>query len=190
MAKSDCDIQFKAKRTGITVEQLRAIMPRLTLAKAEEYLPYLNEAAEEFEINTPKRWAAFLAQIAHESGELRYWTELASGDAYEGRVSLGNLQKGDGRKFKGRSPIQLTGRANYRLASKALDLDLLENPERAADPDVGFRIAAWFWKIHGLNELADKGLFDTITKIINGGYNGKPQRDAYWATAKKVLEVA
>jgi len=176
-----------ASTNGVSVEQLRQIMPNLSLEKAEAYLPYLNKAMAEANIDTPERQAAFLAQLAHESGEFRYMEEIASGKAYEGRADLGNTQPGDGERFKGRGPIQLTGRANYQAASDALGIDLVNNPERAADPDVGFRTAAWFWTTRGLNELADKGDFLGITRKINGGTNGLADRQAYYERALQVL---
>jgi predicted chitinase/cell envelope opacity-associated protein A len=172
---------------GVSLQQLRRIMPNLSEAKAQQYLPHLNAAMAEAGINTPKRQAAFLAQLAHESGEFRYMEEIASGAAYEGRKDLGNTHPGDGVRFKGRGPIQLTGRANYAAAGKALGLDLVNNPKRAADPDVGFRTAAWFWTTHGLNKLADSGNFREITHRINGGYNGEASRESYYRRALSAL---
>jgi putative chitinase len=141
----------------------------------------------EASINNRMRQAAFIAQLAHESGELRYFEEIASGAQYEGRTDLGNTQPGDGRRYKGRGPIQLTGRSNYRAAGAALGIDLERYPERAADLDVGFRVAAWFWTSRGLNGLADAGDFRGITKRINGGYNGLSAREAYYHRALSVL---
>jgi predicted chitinase len=172
---------------GVSLAQLRKIMPNLSAAKAEQYLPHLNKAMAEAGINTPKRQAAFLAQLAHESAEFRYMEEIASGAAYEGRKDLGNTQPGDGKRFKGRGPIQLTGRANYTAASKALGIDLVNNPTRAADPDVGFRTAAWFWNTRNLNSYADSGNFKELTRRINGGYNGLADRQKYYARALDVL---
>ncbi|WP_395812024.1 LysM peptidoglycan-binding domain-containing protein [Archangium minus] len=172
---------------GVSLAQLRQIMPNLSQAKAEQYLPHLNRAMAEAGINTPKRQAAFLAQLAHESGEFRYMEEIASGAAYEGRRDLGNTQPGDGVRFKGRGPIQLTGRANYRAAGQALGIDLENNPKRAADPDVGFRTAAWFWNSRNLNSYADAGNFREVTRRINGGYNGLASREAYYQRALNVL---
>jgi len=172
---------------GVSLEQLMAIMPKLSRAKAEAYLPHLNAAMAEAKIDTPKRKAALLAQLAHESAEFRYFEEIASGAAYEGRKDLGNTQPGDGKRFKGRGPIQLTGRANYRAAGKALGLDLENNPTLAATPEVGFRTAAWFWTTRDLNKYADAGQFDTITRRINGGLNGKKSRDYYHNKAKAIL---
>jgi predicted chitinase/LysM repeat protein len=172
---------------GVSLQQLQAIMPNLPSGRAQQMLPYLNTAMKEANINTPRRQAAFLAQLAHESVELRYFEEIASGAAYEGRSDLGNTQPGDGVRFKGRGPIQLTGRSNYRAAGQALGIDLENNPTRAADPDVGFRTAAWFWNSRNLNSYADAGNFDAITLRVNGGYNGKASRDAYYQRALSVL---
>ncbi len=171
----------------LTREQLRGIMTRLSVARADECLPCLDAAMREADITTPQRQAAFLAQLAHESGELRFFEELASGEAYEGREGLGNTQKGDGPRYKGRGPIQLTGRANYRAAGRALGIDLEAEPTRAAAVDVGFRVAGWFWNTRGLNALADAGNFREITRRINGGYNGLEHREAYYRRALDLL---
>ncbi len=172
---------------GVTEAQLRQIMPGLSADKAKQYLPHINKAMAEAGINTKQRQAAFLAQLGHESGGLRYMEEIASGAAYEGRRDLGNTQPGDGTRFKGRGPIQLTGRANYAAAGKALGLDLVNNPRQAASPEVGFRTAAWFWNSRNLNNLADQGDFRGITKRVNGGYNGLADREAYYRRALNTL---
>lgn len=177
----------KGDTNGISLQELKRIMPTLPDDKAQQYLPYLNSAMNEAKITTPERRAAFLAQLAHESGQLKYMEEIASGSAYEGRSDLGNTQPGDGTRYKGRGPIQLTGRANYAAASKALGVDLVNNPERAADPDVAFRIATWYWDSRNLNSFADRGDFSSITYRINGGYNGAADRNQYWASAKDAL---
>jgi predicted chitinase len=174
---------------ALSVKQLRAVMQHLSEERAGQFLKPLNDAMKEFEINTPKRQAAFLAQIAHESGELKYMEEIASGEAYEGRASLENTQTGDGKRYKGRGPIQLTGRGNYRKAGAALKLDLEGKPELAAEPANGCRISGWFWKTHGLNELADKDEFRQITRRINGGYNGEARREEFFKRAKDALKV-
>lgn len=172
---------------GVSVDELQRIMPNLSRDKAEAYLPHLNRAMAEANINTPQRQSAFLAQLAHESGQLQYMEEIASGAAYEGRSDLGNTQPGDGTRFKGRGPIQLTGRANYAAASRDLGIDLVNNPERAADPDVAFRIATWYWGSRDLNQYADAGNFSAITYRINGGYNGAADRNQYYQRAQSVL---
>ena len=149
---------------------LKKAIPAATWANIDKFLSPLNQAMEDHNINTPMRIAHFLAQIAWESGSLKYVEEIASGSAYEGRKDLGNTEPGDGVRFKGRGLIQITGRTNYKKYGDSLGLDfthdwkwrLLTEPFYAADS------AAWFWETHGLNELADKDEFTKITKIING----------------------
>ncbi len=174
---------------NLTAAQLRAVMPHLPAERVGEFLGPLNRVMTRYGITTPLRRAAFLAQLAHESGELRYMEELASGDAYQGRKDLGNTQPGDGVRYKGRGLIQLTGRFNYRGAGQALGLDLEGQPELAARPAVGCRVAGWFWDTHGLNGPADRGDFEAITRTINGGLRGQPQREAYYRKALEVLKA-
>jgi putative chitinase len=173
----------------LDVKALRQIMPLLSPVRAIEFLQPLNDAMEIHEISTLERQAAFLAQIAHESGELAYMQEIASGAAYEGRKDLGNVEPGDGVKFKGRGPIQITGRANYRLCSLDLydDERLLDTPSLLEQPFDGCMGSAWFWKHHGLNELADARDFVEITRRINGGMNGFTARETYYKRALEVL---
>jgi len=173
--------------SDISLATLRAVMPQLAEAKAKLYLPLLNSAMAEAGITTPQRQAAFLAQLAHESGQFRYMQEIASGSAYEGRRDLGNVNPGDGQLYKGRGPIQLTGRDNYRAAGEALGLDLESNPRQAAEPSVGFRTAAWYWNSRDLNTYADSGDFREITRRINGGYNGMADRQRYYDAARQAL---
>ena len=167
---------------------LLKIMPHAK-SRVQDFLEPLNAAMREFHINTPVRQAAFLAQIAHESGELRYVKEIASGAAYEGRKDLGNTQSGDGMRYKGRGLIQITGRNNYAECGKAMGVDLITNPELLETNDLACRSAAWFWASRGLNDLSDRGDFERITKRINGGYNGLKERQAYHARAKRALGV-
>lgn len=156
----------------ITSAMLKRIMPKCPAP--DLYAPLLSEAMVEAEITTVTRAAAFLAQLAWESGDLRYMEELADGTAYEGRSDLGNTQPGDGRRYKGRGPIQLTGRSNYRAAGLWFGLPLEQDPALAAKPSVGFRVAAWYWKSRGLNELADANDFRGITRRINGAAKDGP----------------
>ncbi len=172
----------------ITGAQLQSIMP-FAKARIPSFVAPLNGAMHEFHINSPIRQAAFIAQIAHESGELRYVEEIASGIAYEYRKDLGNTQPGDGMKFKGRGLIQITGRNNYHECGKALGVDLITNPELLETNDLACRSAAWFWASRGLNDRADMGDFERITKRINGGLNGYQERLAYHARAKMALGV-
>lgn len=170
----------------ITIEQLQAIMP-YARSRAAVFLPALNDAMAEFGIDTATRQAAFLAQVCHESGSLRYVRELASGAAYEGRTDLGNTEPGDGVRFKGRGLIQITGRANYAECGAVLGLPLEEQPELLEQVGPACRSAAWFWSSRGLNAVADRRDFRLITRRINGGLNGFADRLAAWERAEAVL---
>ncbi len=172
--------------SALTLAQLLAIMP-LARARADAFLAPLNAAMLEFGITTPARQASFLSQVGHESGQLRYVRELASGQAYEGRADLGNTQRGDGVRFRGRGLIQVTGRTNYAACGKALGLDLLAKPELLEQTVNACRSAGWFWQAKGLNALADAGDQVKVTRRINGGTNGLAERLALFAVAQRVL---
>ncbi len=133
----------------------------------------------------------FLAQVGHESGGLHWlreiWGPTATQQRYEGRADLGNTQPGDGSKFRGRGLIQTTGRSNYEATGDALGLPLLDHPELLETPTNAARSAAWFWKSHGLNDLADEGDFMRITRRINGGLNGYDKRVALYEQAQGVV---
>ncbi|MGZ8172568.1 MAG: glycoside hydrolase family 19 protein [Methylobacter sp.] len=174
----------------LTIKQLAAIMPHSSIANRERFIAPLNAAMAEFDINTPARVASFLAQIAHESGSLKYVREIASGIAYEGRKDLGNVHYGDGKRFRGRGLIQITGRANYLECGKGLNLDLIAHPELLEQPVNACRSATWFWNVHGCNELADVGLFETITRKINGGFTHQKERMAFYDAAQRALTLA
>ena len=179
----------------ITESQLRQIMPNLPGAKAQQLLPHLNEAMAAYGIGTAMRTAAFVAQLAHESGEFRWMEEIWGPTAAQRRYEppsdlaarLGNRQAGDGKRFKGRGPIQITGRFNYEKYGDLLGVDLVAQPERAATPEVAFAVAGLYWKSRGLNELADQPDFKEITRRINGGFNGLVDRQKYYERAKAVL---
>jgi putative chitinase len=168
-----------------------AVATGATLARATAFQPIIDLAALDFDIDTPARKAAFLAQVGHESGGMKWLVELwgptPAQARYEGRIDLGNSQKGDGFKYRGRGLIQVTGRSNYKAASMAMATDFVEDPDLLAQPEYAVRSAMWFWQSHGLNERADKGEFEKITRIINGGLNGFAERQALWAKAKKVF---
>lgn len=158
-------------------------------------------------IDTPLRKAAFLAQIGHESGGLRYSTELwgptPTQARYEGRADLGNTQPGDGKRFRGHGLIQITGRFNHarmrdRLGEKfptRIVPDFEADPEALALPEWAALSAADFWDDHKLNDWADKGDFDGVSDIINrgrktakeGDANGYGDRLALYYVARKVL---
>ena len=171
----------------MTKQQLQSIFKEASPSLVDKFLDPLNRVVDEFEINTPQRIRMFLAQIGHESGQLRYVKELASGEAYEGRADLGNTAPGDGVRYKGRGLIQITGKRNYALCSLGLDLALLENPDLLEQPLNAARSAGWFWKNNNLNALCDLNLFKELTKRINGGYNGYADRYKLYQRAFDVI---
>jgi putative chitinase len=142
---------------------------------------------ERCELSTANRQAHFLAQCAHESDHFKTTTEYATGAAYEGRQDLGNTQPGDGRRFKGRGLIQLTGRYNYEQASKALGRDFVTDPEIVAKFPAAADVSGWFWSTHKINRHADADDIKAATKAVNGGLLGLDSRVAYLAQAKRAL---
>ena len=163
---------------------------RLASEEANAHAGALYPAMEQFDINTPQRAAACIAQFAHETGGWRWLKELGSPSyfkRYDGRQDLGNVYPGDGARFPGRGYIQLTGRNHYALEAKASGLPLLDNPELLEEKPVAAMASCRWWKRHQLNELADQNRFIAITRIINGGINGLEDRKAKWKIAKTIL---
>lgn len=193
----------------ITLEQLRTIMP-FAGPRAAVFLDPLNSAMEEFGIDTPVRAGMFLANVAHESGSLRYTLEIANGVAYNGRRDLGNTSDQalkiaaehgttPGPMWRGRGLIQVTGFNNYFSCSLALygdPLHLIHHPEALELPGAAARSAAWFWWQAKLNAVADAGDFDGVCDIINRGRKtaaigdaiGYDDRASAWSRAQRVLK--
>ncbi len=170
------------------------VAPRFSGAKAASQreiisaiAPVFGTTLDSYHINTRLRIAHFMAQVTHECAGFRTTEEFASGAAYEGRVDLGNSVLGDGKRYKGRGLIQLTGRDNYRRIGEVLDLPLENKPELAADPVTSLRIACEYWKSKSLNELADGDDLIRITRRVNGGLNGLEDRRNYLKRAKREL---
>lgn len=197
----------------ITEQQLLQILPNARPV-AGIFVPALNRAMARWKIDSPVRQAAFIAQVGHESGQLRRLVENLNYSAealvrtwpsrftaqnagvytrqpekianrvYGGRMGNGPEASGDGWRYRGRGLIQLTGRDNYRAAGQVLGLPLLEKPELLEQPEHAAQSAAWWWATHGLNELADAGRFSDIGSIIN---TGKPGRVPHGAAERKAL---
>lgn len=182
---------------------LRVIAPTGKASIIAAVAPHLVPAFEPAGIVTPLRAAHFLAQAAHECDGFKtleeYWGPTPAQRKYEGNRRLGNTQKGDGVRFKGRGIFQLTGRANYRRIGAALGLPLEETPELAADPRVSVLVAVNYWATRkwrgeSLNSYADADRIDAISMAINGvnkhgEANGMPSRREYLARAKRALNV-
>jgi putative chitinase len=179
----------------ITSQQLLQILPNAG-NQADVFASALNLAMDRYQINTQLRIAAFIAQVGHESGQFRHVRELG-GNQYLSKYDTGTLAKrlgntpeadGDGQKFRGRGLIQITGYDNYLACSKSLfgDDRLLRTPELLEQAEWAAASAAWFWDSRRLNELADVGRFEAITRRINGGTNGLAEREKFYQRALKV----
>lgn len=155
------------------------------------FYPFLDTGMRQFEIEGRLREAAFIATIAHESGELQYtaeiWGPSHAQEGYEGRADLGNNVAGDGKRFRGRGLIEITGRANYQEISDALLIDYVSEPERMELPPDAALSACWWWDKHGLNDIADRSDFERVTRVVNGGMNGWESRYDYYKQALAVL---
>ena len=198
----------------LTANQFSQLFPNCK--DPEGWVEAMNEVFPKYEINTPKRIAAFIAQCGHESGGWRTFSEnlnysakaldavfgkyfvRAGRDAndyarqpekianivYAGRMDNGDTNSGDGWRYRGRGPIQLTGKANYSAFSKDMNVDAVDNPDQVAeDKEMALMSAIWFWNKNGLNRYADSSDIKTMTKRINGGYIGLEDRIHHWKVA-------
>ena len=176
---------------AITLEQLSYIMKGAKSSVVELHLPFVNNCMNMFDINTPLRIQHFLSQCGHESGSLKYMHEIASGAEYEGRKDLGNIYPGDGEKFRGRGPIQLTGRSNYTAFFGYLGRpELIDSPEiLEEDYSLAWQASGWFWTIYAkINKWADADNAEKVTRKVNGGLNGYADRLQYLKRAKEVIK--
>lgn len=176
------------------VEQL--IQLGATDANAHKYITHLNKAITRYGISAPIRMAHFLAQLFHESGCLRYSEEIASGEAYEGREDLGNKLPGDGKLFKGRGLIQITGRLTYVSYGAYLGENIQDTPQIVASPQYATDSAGWFWSRFkkdksgkNLSDFADADNFLRITYFVNGGFNGVADRLKYLKKAYGIFGI-
>lgn len=198
----------------ITEHHLSRLFPNAG-AHARTFAPWLSAAALKYQISTRARVAAFLAQVGHESGQLkrmvenlnytaqalqRTWpkrfdaalaAQVAGKPVQIANIAygkrMGNSAPGDGWKYRGRGLIQVTGKENYLACGEALGLDLVLYPEWLEQPEYAALSAGWYWSANGLNELADAGEFEAITRRINGGMSGQGERLALYGEAQAML---
>lgn len=180
----------------ITLDQLNAIMPNAK-ARAPRFIDHLNKCMNTFDIDSVQRMASFLAQVAHESMQLLYVQELASGDKYENRKDLGNTHAGDGRLFRGHGLIQITGRFNHQACANAFKMNLLDFMVWVIQDEGATMASGWWWYDNHANMVADTGDELAVSRLVNCGSahskctpNGLDKRLAYKAVALKVLKEA
>lgn len=166
-------------------------------ARADLWADWLNEAMVLWGITERLDVACFLAQVGHESGRLKYakeiWGNTRAQRKYEGRKDLGNTKPGDGKRFMGHGPIQITGRANHRKATAWIRKVVPTAPDFEANPDLltlprwGSLAAGAFWAWNNLSALGRLGAITKTTRVVNGGYNGLADRKAIFQRLLKVL---
>lgn len=169
--------------------KLHHVCPHGHLSILQGFAAAMPACIDEAALTTPLRQAYFLSQTCEESAGLQTTVEYGSGHEYEGRHDLGNTHPGDGPLFKGRGLIQLTGRANYALYGHILGVDLIANPQLAADFPLAARTAALYWKTRNINVHADANDIVRVTESVNGGVNGLASRKQYLTLAKQVLGI-
>lgn len=176
-----------------------ALGDSLPLERYAALLPAVRDGLRKSECDNPRRVAQWLAQIGHESAGLRYMEELADGSAYEGRQDLGNIYPGDGRRFKGHGPIQITGRENHRQVSEwAFQRGLVptptyfaDNPDELGSDTFAFLGASWYWTVargDQINAAADREDHETVCRLINGGLHGYEDRVQRYHRALQVAD--
>lgn len=182
---------------------LQKLFPSLKREKADRYAPHYSAALELGDITTRARLCAFVAQQGHESSDLKHlreiWGPTPAQARYDVRTDLGNTPErdGDGKKYMGRGGLQRTGLKNYLRFQQATGIPVVDNPELLEKPEHAFASDALFWKDNKLNRLADQltlrgdakdlATLDKITKRINGGYNGRVDRQRRYLVAIATL---
>lgn len=200
---------------NFTKEKLAAIIKRNPYPA--QWFDALNEILPDYEIDTVKRVAAFVAQCAHESAEFtalqenlnyraesltKIWPkrfpaaiaaqyarrpEAIANRAYADRMGNGPESSGDGWRYRGRGLIQLTGRANYQQFADSIGAKIEQIPEYLETFQGAVQSACWFWESNNLNVLADAGDIRMLTKRINGGFIGLDDRIKHYHHALEVL---
>lgn len=175
---------------------MRAMGGSISFDRYRALLPAVTQALQESGCNTPERITMWLAQIGHESGGLKFMEEIADGSAYEGRADLGNTQPGDGRRFKGRGPIQVTGRHNYTKVSQwahsrglvPSPTFFVDSPEQLGTDKFSFLGAIWYWTVARpqINAMCDANDLEGVTRAINGGLNGLEDRKLRWQRCREI----
>lgn len=202
----------------LTVSQFSKLFPNCK--DAEGWVAAMNEVFPKYEINTPHRIAAFIAQCGHESGGWRVFSENLNYSAkaldslfgkyfakagrdsteyerqpekianviYANRMGNGDTASGEGFKYRGRGPIQLTGKDNYSAFSADMGVNVVDDPDQVAnDKKIALMSAIWFWNKNKLNQYADSGDIKTMTRRINGGFIGLEDRIHHYEEALKEL---
>lgn len=197
----------------MTPGQFQKAIGTLDAEKAALWHGPMVAAMERANVETPLRQAHFLAQIAHESGSLRWLQEIAPGSVitpaqrykyfedkygaghHRDALKMGNTEPGDGAKYFGRGPLQCTWKNNYRefgtwFSLKIRPVNAVLNPEVLLEPEVGAMFCAWYWMAKGINSLADADNLEGVTRKVNGGLTHIEDRRSRLVLAKRALAIA
>lgn len=169
-------------------EAMGGVLPR---ERYRELLPAFSDALQRCDCTTVNRVAMFCAQVGHESVSLKYMSEIwgPTSDqlSYQGR--MGNTAPGDGYRFRGSGPIQVTGRNNFTNLSRWAFANglvpsptfFVDNPDELRGDTYGFMGAIWYWTTQRpMNSYSDNMDIEGATYAINGGYNGLTDRRRRW----------
>lgn len=203
---------------NFSLAELQQMFPVTPRDKLIPLVPHLVSYCNKYGIDNTIRFTAFIAQVGHESAGLtalrenlnyskeglvkvfpRYFdvdtatlyehkSEKIANRVYANRMGNGDEQSGDGFKFCGRGLLQLTGKDNYASFAKWCGKTLDEAVAFLGTPEGAVASAVYFWVKNGLNVLADKGDFETLTKRINGGTNGLSERLKLYNKAKTIFK--
>lgn len=146
----------------------------------------LNYSATGLAATWPKRFANSDKSPNNVALSIARKPEQIANIVYANRMGNGDVSSGDGWKYRGRGLIQLTGKTNYDVCSKAIGIDIVNNPDKVTNPEVAVETACWFWKRNNLSHLANEGDFERVTRLINGGVHGLESRLNYY---KKLLTI-
>lgn len=171
----------------LTLNQLEEAAPYTGPRRLELILPNLNHTLQKYEITSNLRISHFLAQVLVESNYFRYIQDLESGMRYEGNLSLGNTEPGDGRRFIGRGYLKILGRKAYTEYAKASKIDIVSAPHFVTTPRVAMDISGWIWSKKSLNLLADQDSLEDVTKVLLGDYILLREREEALFKVKKAL---
>ena len=145
------------------------------------YIPYFNQYLKEFNINSKNKISSFFANLLHESGNFYYKEEIASGAVYEKRKNLGNINKGDGVKFKGLAFGQITGRANFKAFTEwcknriiNFNLDFEQFPRDILKAQYCVLSSFWFWEVNNLDKYAETDFINVCSIWNTGKIQSKP----------------
>jgi predicted chitinase len=159
------------------------MFPRVPVQRVNSWIPTLNAVMRQYNINNFNRITMFMAQTGHETDNYNTFVEYTNADG----TNPWCIHYDGGCRFRGRGALQLTGRANYRAAGRALNQNFEANPDLVAQMPWAFQTAGWFWASRNLNAAADRGDLEGATRVINGGLNGLANRRNLLNVARRCM---